>query len=358
MANANASALVGTTLHKALYRLFERINMFLSMMCAAKFPPSPTPGASLPALVMQPLAKPQISPDSWIDKVNHQDIIRIFTERASKTQGESQKLALLGKNGSNALGITEDDGPLVITNIAITKSDPADDKLLRGVGGPIAHACPSVFGARKLSGGEESELPRPENWNHLNTSYGSDSTLSSTTAEILERDLSTLGRQPASPQSLQGRAYRPASSMGKGLQQRYTLKEAMKEQFTAHVEWWFDPERLATAERAHNIVDLAITITEFAAASIDATYAAIVADPTAYDDDDEDVHESLRDLNKLVDDAESPSHRDWREVISELKQAWRMLGWEEARHGVQANSSNSNSRRVNQVPTSWDGLYR
>ncbi|KAL8817738.1 MAG: hypothetical protein Q9223_003488 [Gallowayella weberi] len=87
-------------------------------------------------------------------------------------------------------------------------------------------------------------------------------------------------------------------------------------------------------------------------------YGAIVADHTAYDDDDEDVHESLGDLNKLVGDAESPSHRDWREVISELKQAWRMLGWEEARHGVQANSSNSNSRRVNQVPTSWDGLYR
>ncbi|KAL8817737.1 MAG: hypothetical protein Q9223_003487 [Gallowayella weberi] len=60
MANANASALVGTTLHEALYRLFEHINMFLSMMCAATFWPSPTPGASLPALVMQPLTKPQI----------------------------------------------------------------------------------------------------------------------------------------------------------------------------------------------------------------------------------------------------------------------------------------------------------
>ncbi|KAL8813421.1 MAG: hypothetical protein Q9200_000272 [Gallowayella weberi] len=39
----------------------------------------------------------------------------------------------------------------------------------------------------------------PENWNSLNTFYGSDSTLSSTAAEMLERDLLTLGRQPASP---------------------------------------------------------------------------------------------------------------------------------------------------------------
>ncbi|KAL8815039.1 MAG: hypothetical protein Q9223_005794 [Gallowayella weberi] len=121
-----------------------------------------------------------------------------------------------------------------------------------------------------------------------------------------------------------------------------TLKEAMQEHFTAHFEWWFDPERLAEAERAHNIVDLAITITEYRSSKYERNmrrfyevalmkmYGAIVADPTAYDDND-DVHESLGDLNWLVGDAESPSHRDWKEVISELKQAWRLLGWEEAR---------------------------
>ncbi|KAL8820642.1 MAG: hypothetical protein Q9223_001186 [Gallowayella weberi] len=49
----------------------------------------------LPALVMQPLTIPQI---------------RLFR-----------------KNGGNALGITEEDGPLVIMNIAIMWSDPADD---------------------------------------------------------------------------------------------------------------------------------------------------------------------------------------------------------------------------------------
>ncbi|KAL8806233.1 MAG: hypothetical protein Q9182_001508 [Xanthomendoza sp. 2 TL-2023] len=50
----------------------------------------------VPAIVMQPLTKPQI---------------RLFR-----------------KNGGNALGISENDGPLIIMNVAIMWSDPADDK--------------------------------------------------------------------------------------------------------------------------------------------------------------------------------------------------------------------------------------
>ncbi|KAL8810588.1 MAG: hypothetical protein Q9200_002458 [Gallowayella weberi] len=72
---------------------------------------------------------------------------------------------------------------------------------------------------------------------------------------------------------------------------------------------------------------LAITITEYRSSkyrrnmrrfyeiALMEIYGVIVADPTAYDDDD-DVHESLGDLNKLVGDAETPSQRDWRETCS------------------------------------------
>ncbi|KAL8696114.1 MAG: hypothetical protein Q9224_002965 [Gallowayella concinna] len=119
-----------------------------------------------------------------------------------------------------------------------------------------------------------------------------------------------------------------------------TLKDNMKQYFGARVEWWFDLERLVQADRAHKIVDLAITITEnrsrkyrrnmrrFYEVALMEMYSAISADPTAYDDD---VHECLGHLNKLVGETESPPQSDWRKVVSELKQDWRTLGWQEAR---------------------------
>ncbi|KAL8800526.1 MAG: hypothetical protein Q9182_005126 [Xanthomendoza sp. 2 TL-2023] len=119
-----------------------------------------------------------------------------------------------------------------------------------------------------------------------------------------------------------------------------TLKEAMAQHFFIRVEWWFDLERLTTAGRAHDIVNLAIIIIEnrsgkyrrnlrrFYEVALVEMYGVIVVDPTAYDDE---VHDSLGDLNKLVGDAQSPAHRDWTEVISDLKRDWRMLGREEAR---------------------------
>ncbi|KAL8803731.1 MAG: hypothetical protein Q9182_003006 [Xanthomendoza sp. 2 TL-2023] len=90
----------------------------------------PRQGAILPAIVMQPLTKPRI---------------RLFR-----------------KNGGNALGISENDGPLIIMNVAIMWSDPADDKRITcGRRPPHQLQCNVCLFNKPWYGISISSRPRP-----------------------------------------------------------------------------------------------------------------------------------------------------------------------------------------------------
>ncbi|KAL8765870.1 MAG: hypothetical protein Q9209_007171 [Squamulea sp. 1 TL-2023] len=116
--------------------------------------------------------------------------------------------------------------------------------------------------------------------------------------------------------------------------------QAIRDEFTSRPHLWFNMPALTKVHRTLDIAKLAVIELErrsatyqrnmrhFYEMALPKVYSEFVAGSDAYD---ELAKRSLWDLHRLVGDTKATIACDKKEVLSDLKRDWRMLGSQEAR---------------------------
>ncbi|KAI4267475.1 MAG: hypothetical protein L6R38_008245 [Xanthoria sp. 2 TBL-2021] len=118
-----------------------------------------------------------------------------------------------------------------------------------------------------------------------------------------------------------------------------SIPEAIKAEFLNNARLW-GFEGLSTASRAVSVANVAVADTERRSAKYrqNMRHFYEIACPEAYavfvagsDEYDEHVAASLQALHDFVDGVQVTAVADKKDVLSDIKRDWRMLGWGEAR---------------------------